>query len=75
MTSFSTILGALPIAIGAGAGSRVSLGIAVVGGLIFSTFLTLFVVPAVYTYLSYHKAKNPELDFEDEPQGSLAVQD
>jgi multidrug efflux pump len=56
MTSLCTILGALPIAIGAGAGSRVSLGVAVIGGLLFSTFLTLFVVPSIYTYLSSHKA-------------------
>jgi len=54
MTSFSTVLGILPIALALGAGSesRVSMGIAVVGGLIFSTFLTLFVVPAMYAYLS-----------------------
>lgn len=54
MTSLSTILGILPIALALGAGSesRVSMGIAVVGGLIFSTFLTLFVVPAMYSYLS-----------------------
>jgi multidrug efflux pump len=54
MTSLSTILGILPIALALGAGSesRVSMGIAVIGGLIFSTFLTLFVVPAMYTYLS-----------------------
>ncbi len=58
MTSLSTILGALPIAIGAGAGSRTSLGIAVVGGLIFSTFLTLYVVPAVYSYFSRERAVN-----------------
>jgi multidrug efflux pump len=63
MTSFSTILGALPIAIGAGAGSRTSLGIAVVGGLIFSTFLTLFVVPSVYSYFSKEKTVN-EADVE-----------
>ena len=58
MTSFSTILGTLPIALalGAGAGSRVSMGIAVVGGLIFSTFFTLFVVPATYVYFSSKKA-------------------
>lgn len=61
MTSIASALGALPIAIGIGAGSRVSLGIAIVGGLIFSTFLTLFVVPAVYTYFSRHKAANKEL--------------
>lgn len=75
MTSLATILGALPIALGAGAGSRVSLGIAVVGGLFFSTFLTLFVVPAVYTFLSTHKAVNPELAYHEEPAGDLAVQD
>ncbi|MFP4528445.1 MAG: efflux RND transporter permease subunit [Candidatus Kapaibacterium sp.] len=54
MTSFSTILGTLPIALalGAGAESRVSMGIAVIGGLIFATMLTLFVIPAVYSYFS-----------------------
>jgi multidrug efflux pump len=54
MTSLSTIPGILPIALALGAGSesRVSMGIAVIGGLIFSTFLTLFVVPAMYSYLS-----------------------
>ncbi|MCX7874926.1 MAG: efflux RND transporter permease subunit [Melioribacteraceae bacterium] len=54
MTSLSTILGTLPIAlaIGAGAESRVSMGIAVIGGLTFSTVLTLFVIPAIYTYFS-----------------------
>jgi multidrug efflux pump len=54
MTSLSTILGTLPIALalGAGAESRSSMGIAVIGGLIFSTVLTLFVIPVIYTYLS-----------------------
>ncbi|MDX9923703.1 MAG: efflux RND transporter permease subunit [Ignavibacteriaceae bacterium] len=57
MTSLSTILGTLPIAlaIGAGSGSRVSMGIAVIGGLIFSTVLTLYVIPAVYSYFSDKK--------------------
>ncbi len=53
MTSLSTILGILPIALGlgSGAGSRVSMGIAVIGGLIFSGGLTLYVIPAVYAFL------------------------
>jgi multidrug efflux pump len=59
MTSMATILGALPIALalGAAATSRMPMGIAIVGGLIFSTFLTLYVVPAIYTYLSRRKQK------------------
>jgi len=54
MTSFSTVLGTLPIALalGAGSGSRVSMGIAVIGGLIFSTILTLYVIPGIYSYFS-----------------------
>lgn len=54
MTSFSTVFGILPIAIGLGAGaeSRRPLGIAVVGGVLFSTFLTLLVVPVVYSLLA-----------------------
>ncbi len=65
MTSLATILGILPIALslGASAGSRQSLGIAVVGGLIFSGFLTLFVVPAVYAVFSReHKPEEVVLD-------------
>ncbi len=50
MTSLAMILGSLPLALahGAGAESRVSMGIAIVGGLLFSTFFTLYVVPVVY---------------------------
>jgi hydrophobe/amphiphile efflux-1 (HAE1) family protein len=66
MTSLATSFGALPIALslGAASASRVPLGIVVVGGLIFSLILTLFVIPAVYTYLSgkhKHEAKKIEI--------------
>ena len=59
MTSLSTILGILPIALALGAGSesRVSMGIAIIGGLIFSTVLTLYVIPAIYTYISSRKER------------------
>ena len=54
MTAFSTIAGIMPIAIGFGAGaeSRRPMGVAVVGGMITSTFLTLLVIPVVYTLLA-----------------------
>lgn len=54
MTSLATSLGALPIALGLGASStsRVPLGIVVVGGILFSLILTLFIIPAIYSYLS-----------------------
>ena len=57
MTSLATILGALPIAIGLGNGahSRIPMGIVVVGGLLFSLVLTLYVIPAVYTFISRNK--------------------
>ena len=50
MTALSTIAGILPIAIGMGAGgeARAPLGVAVVGGMAFSTLLTIFVIPTVY---------------------------
>ncbi|HMM11529.1 MAG TPA: efflux RND transporter permease subunit [Bacteroidales bacterium] len=54
MTSLSTILGALPIALalGAGSGSRVSMGVAIIGGLTLATIFTLYVIPAMYHYIS-----------------------
>lgn len=60
MTSISTVLGILPIALalGAGAESRTSMGIAVIGGLIIGSFLTLYVIPAMYSYLSPEKSED-----------------
>ena len=59
MTSISTILGALPLAFatGEGANGRVAMGTAVVGGLLIATLLTLFIVPAMYVYLSTNRSK------------------
>jgi multidrug efflux pump len=53
----ATVLGALPIALAFGASSvsRVSMGIAIIGGLLFSLLLTLFVIPALYTFMSRDK--------------------
>ena len=65
MTSLATILGIMPLALGLGEGaqSRVSMGIAVVGGMFFSTFLTLFIVPAIYSYIS---SETKKIDIENE---------
>ena len=59
MTSVSTILGLLPLAFatGEGANGRISMGISVVGGMLISTLLTMFIVPAIYTYISTNRIK------------------
>ena len=57
MTSVSTILGLVPLAFatGEGANGRIAMGISVVGGMLISTFLTMFIVPSVYTYISTNR--------------------
>ena len=59
MTSLYTVLGTLPMALATGSGSesRIAMGIAVVGGMVCATGLTLYVIPAIYTYLSASKIK------------------
>ncbi len=69
MTSISTVLGLLPLlfATGEGAHGRTAMGIAVIGGLVFSTFMTLFIVPAMYGYIATDrsKKKKQKINFHD----------
>lgn len=59
MTSASTILGLVPLALasGEGANGRVAMGVAVIGGMLVSTLLTLFIVPAMYSFISTDRKK------------------
>lgn len=64
MTSLATVLGAAPIAfaLGSGAQSRVPLGIVIMGGILFSLVLTLYVIPAMYSYMSRTKKKENKVE-------------
>jgi multidrug efflux pump len=67
MTSLTMALSSLPLALSLGAAStsRQPLGIVIVGGILFSLILTLFVIPAMYSYLS---RKPKHIEFGDEVQ-------
>jgi HAE1 family hydrophobic/amphiphilic exporter-1/multidrug efflux pump len=64
MTSMAIALGALPIALalGAAAKSRIGMGVVIVGGTIFSLILTLFVIPAIYSFWSRDRKHNADLE-------------
>lgn len=70
MTSVSTILGLIPLAFatGEGANGRIAMGVAVVGGMLVSTILTLFVVPSIYLYISTDRSKKADITLEDKKQ-------
>ncbi len=67
MTSLAMALGSLPLALSLGdaSTSRIPLGVVIVGGIMFSLVLTLFVIPAMYSYLS-RKRKHIDAELEDE---------
>jgi HAE1 family hydrophobic/amphiphilic exporter-1 len=80
MTTMAALMGTLPIALGFGAGSesRRPLGIAVVGGLLFSQLLTLYITPTYYVYLDRFQGSMSKLwgkrkvEAEAEPEEALA---
>jgi HAE1 family hydrophobic/amphiphilic exporter-1 len=82
MTTSAALLGALPISLGYGAGgeARRPLGLAVVGGLLFSQLITLYLTPVVYTYMAslldwWRKRRTPEFQPIAHPEGVLTGAD
>ncbi|WP_345101965.1 efflux RND transporter permease subunit [Mucilaginibacter panaciglaebae] len=75
MTSMAVVLGSVPIALalGAGAKSRVSLGIVIIGGMLFSLVLTLYVIPMMYVLIASKNRKNPDAPDVDEVQEKKKV--
>ena len=62
MTSVSTVLGTVPLATASGEGAygRIAMGIAVIGGMLFSTFMTLYIVPAMYSFIATNMKKKKQ---------------
>lgn len=77
MTSLAVVLGAVPIAfaLGAGAKSRVSLGIVIMGGMMFSLILTLYVIPMMYVLLASKTRRDPDKEpIEEAPKEPLLIE-
>jgi len=75
MTTISTVFGAAPLvlATGAGAESRASIGIVILGGLIFATTLTLFIIPVLYNLLARFAKSSNAIELELEKQASRSA--